>query len=372
MKSGEIQQLLEPLPHLPGVYRYFNNTGKLIYVGKAKDLRQRVSSYFTKKPDNQKTQNLLKNIHHVEFTIVDTERDAFLLEDSLIKNLQPRYNINLKDDKSYPYIVIKNESFARVYLTRKVIMDGSEYFGPFTNVGKIRELLELIRSIIPLRTNHLDLFLRITEKGKLNVSPQYYMSDGKREDEQILTEADYDKGLQQVRNMLKGKMASLIIFLRKEMKNSVSKMEFEKAEALRHKLEFIQQYKASSVVVNTKVGDLDVFAIIVKNTKIFVNYLMIRKGTIVGTKTTILQRELDISREKMLISAIIHIRKRIKSSVRELVVPFFIDYPDTTLRITVPKKGNKKKLLNLSLKNLTYFSTRFNKSSATKTEENNH
>lgn len=179
MQSSKIQQVLENLPHLPGIYKYYNHSEKLIYVGKAKDLRKRVASYFTKTSEDQKTRNLVKNIHQIEFTIVDTERDALLLEDSLIKNFQPYYNINRKDDKSYPYIVIKNEPFPRVFLTHNIVMDGSEYFGPFTQVGKIRELLELLRSIIPMRKNHLELFLRVTKKGNLKVSPEYYMKGGR-------------------------------------------------------------------------------------------------------------------------------------------------------------------------------------------------
>lgn len=173
MTSEKIDQILKSLPHLPGVYKYFNKSGELIYVGKAKNLRKRVASYFTKEPESRKARNLVASIHHLEFTIVDTERDALLLENSLIKQNQPRYNISLKDDKTYPYIIIKNEPFAWVFLTRNLIKDGSEYFGPFTNVGKIRELLELIRTLVPLRKNHSELFIRVTEKGKLKVSPEY-------------------------------------------------------------------------------------------------------------------------------------------------------------------------------------------------------
>lgn len=167
MKSEKIQQLLENLPHLPGVYKYFNKAGTLIYVGKAKNLHKRVASYFTKEPENRKTSKLIENIHNVEYTIVNTEQDALLLENSLIKHFQPRYNISLKDDKTYPYIVIKNEPFPRVFLTRNVIEDGSEYFGPFTNVSKLRGLLELLRTLVPLRKNHTELFIRVIEKRKL-------------------------------------------------------------------------------------------------------------------------------------------------------------------------------------------------------------
>ncbi len=356
MTNKKFRQLLESLPHLPGVYKYFDEAGIPIYVGKAKDLKKRVTSYFTKEPENYKTRKLVEKIHHIEFTIVDTERDAFLLENSLIKNFQPRYNINLKDDKSYPYIVIKNEPFPRVFLTRNIVRDGSEYFGPFTDVGKIRELLQLIRSLIPLRINQLELFLRISKKGKLKVSPEYYLSDAGRTEVEILTEEDYSRGLQQVRDILKGSLSSVITNVQDQMKECVRKMEFEEAEILRLKLEFMQGYRERSIVVNVKMGDLDVFTILVKDSLAFVNYLQVRKGNIVQTKNVTLDRKLEESQEMMLVFAIAHLRKRMDSSVKELVVPFPIDYPDTTLVITVPMRGDKKKLLDLSMKNVTYSS----------------
>jgi excinuclease ABC subunit C len=356
MKSEKIQQFLENLPHLPGVYKYFNKAGKLIYVGKAKDLRKRVTSYFTKEPENRKTFNLIENIDYLEFTIVNTEQDALLLENSLIKHFQPRYNINLKDDKTYPYIVIKNESFPRVFLTRNVIQDGSEYFGPYTSVVKIRELLELIRSLVPLRKNHTELFIRLTEKGKLKVSPEYYMKGVMEHEEKILTKEDYDVGLHKVRDIIKGKFASLIKPLRNQMKDCIRKMEFEKAEVLQQKLEFIQEYRASSMVVNTKVENLDVFTIRVNDDQAFVNYLLVRKGSIVKTKTVNFSRNPDESEEDIMTSAISQLQKEFKSNVQELVVPFSIKHPDPKLTISIPKKGIKKKLLNLSKKNLDYFS----------------
>lgn len=372
MTSREIQQFLKTLPHLPGVYKYFDNSRKPIYVGKAKDLRKRVSSYFTKTHESQRIRNLVKNIHHIEFTIVDTEREALLLEDSLIKHLRPRYNIDLKDDKSYPYIVIKNESFPRIILTRKIMMDGSEYFGPFTNVGKIRELLELIRTSIPLRKNNLDLFLRITHKNELKVSPEYYMSDGRGKDEEILTEADYEKGLQQVRDILKGKMTPLIAVLQQQMKNYVDELEFEKAEVLQHKIEFMREYKADSVVVNGKVGDLDVFTIILKNTKAFINYLLVRKGAIVQSQTMTFMRKQNDSEKDILVSAIVYLQKKNNSAATELVVPFPIKYVDPTVVITIPKRGIKKKLLDLSMKNLDYRSDKINQSSNIEIEANDY
>lgn len=362
MTSEKIQQMLATLPHLPGVYKYFNKAGELIYVGKAKNLRKRVASYFTKEYDSKKTRNLVESIHRLEFTIVNTERDALLLEDSLIKHFQPRYNINLKDDKSYPYVVIKKEPFPRVFLVRNLIKDGSEYFGPFTNVGKIKEMLDLIRTLVPLRKNHTELFIRITENGKLKVSPEYYMKDGEQ-DERLMTEEEYNKGLQQVRDIFNGKFASIIRPLRKQLKEYIGKMEFEKAERLQQKLDFIKEYRTSSEVINTKMGDLDVFTIRIKGTQVFVNFLQVRKSAILQTKTFTFKRKPDTSIEEILVSAILHLQKKIKSPGKELIVPFAIAYPDPEFTITVPKKGLKRKLLNLSMKNLNYFCDNINHNS---------
>ena len=368
MKSEKIQQLLENLPHLPGIYKYFDNDGTLIYVGKAKNLRKRVASYFTKEPENRKTLNLIENIDHLEFTIVNTEQDALLLENSLIKHFQPRYNINLKDDKSFPFIVITKEAFPRVFLTRNVIHDGSEYFGPFTSVVKIRELLDLIRTLFPLRKNNTELFIRITKKGNLKVSPEYYMKNAVGKKDEILTEEEYNIGVKKVRDIIKGKFASVIKPLRQQMKECIIKMEFEKAEVLQQKLEFIQEYRASSMVVNTKLEDLDVFTIQISENQAFVNYLLVRKGAIVKTKTVIFNRNPDELKEDILISAIIHLRKEFKSYVQELILPFSIKHPDSTLIITVPKRGIKRRLLDLSIKNLDYFSDKINESSQIEVE----
>ena len=368
MTSEKTKLLLEPIPHFPGVYRYFNKDGELIYVGKAKDLRKRVASYFTKEPESRKVRHLVNSIHHLEFTIVDTERDALLLENSLIKHYQPRYNINLKDDKTYPYIVIKNEPFPRIFLTRNVIKDGSEYFGPYTNVGKTRGLLEFVRTLIPIRTNNHNLFIRVTDEGMLRVNPEYYLKEVNGQTDEILTEEDYEKGLRQVRDIFKGKLGPVITILQEQIKDCVRKMEFEKASILRNKLEFIQEYSASSVVVNAKVRDSDVFTILIKESESFVNYLQVRKGAIVHTKTVTLKRELEESQEEILISAIVHLQKKSKSNAHELIVPFSIEFPDTTLTITVPKRGIKRKLLDLSRKNLIYYSEQINNKKGIKAE----
>lgn len=354
MKNEKIQQLIENLPHLPGVYKYFNKEGELIYVGKAKDLRKRVTSYFTKEPENKKTYNLVKNIHHLEFTIVNTEQESLLLEDSLIKHFQPRYNINLKDDKSFPYIVITNEAFPRVFLTRNLIKDGSEYFGPFTSAVRVCELLELIRSLIPLRKHNQELFIRITEEGKLKVSPEYYLKKGIQKEAQ-LTEEDYNIGIQQVRAVFKGKFATIIKPLRKQMKACLEKMDFEKAEMLHQTIEFIQQYRASGKMINAGLRDMDVFTILIEKNQAFVNYLQVKKGTILHTKTFPFKNKNGESKEDALIAAISHFHKKLKSNALELIVPFSIEHPDPVFSITVPKKGIKKRLIDISRINLIYF-----------------
>ena len=233
MTSQEFKQIVHTLPHQPGVYKYYDKEDHLLYVGKAKDLRKRVSSYFVKRLDNFKTRKLVQNIHHLEFTIVDSEQDAFLLENSLIKQFQPKFNINLKDDKSYPFIVIKNEPFPRVFLTRRLIKDGSEYLGPFTGVWRVRELLEFIRGHIALRTCNLLLTENNIRKGKFKVCLEYHLGNCKGPCEGLQTAEDYQEGLQQVKNILKGNLAPVIASFREEMHLHAGKLEFERAEVLR-------------------------------------------------------------------------------------------------------------------------------------------
>ncbi|TAN00040.1 MAG: excinuclease ABC subunit C, partial [Chitinophagaceae bacterium] len=354
--------------HQPGVYKYFDEGNKLIYVGKAKDLRKRVSSYFVKTQDNYKTRKLVQNIHHLEFTIVDTEQDAFLLENSLIKQFQPRYNINLKDDKSYPYVVIKNEPFPRVFLTRRIIKDGSEYIGPFTSVGKVRELLEFIRTYIPLRTCGLSLTTRLIKSGKYKVCLEYHLGNCKGPCEGLQTEEDYQKGLQQVRNILKGNITSVINRLKEEMLEDAAKLEYEKAEVVKKKIESLQDYNAKSSVVSSHVGDVDVFSIVTDGYQAYVNYLQVMNGSIIQTKTITLERRIEESNEDTLLFAIAHLREKMNSFTNEIVIPFHIEYPDNNLIITVPKAGDKKKLLDLSLKNVNYFMEEMKKKKMLKLE----
>jgi excinuclease ABC subunit C len=355
MTSEEYKHISAGIPISPGIYKYYDIQDQLIYVGKAKNLRKRVASYFTKTFTNFKTHELVNRITRIEFTIVNSEQDAFLLENALIKQFQPRFNINLKDDKSYPYIVIKNEPFPRVFLTRKKIDDGSEYLGPFTSVGKVRELLDFIKQTIQLRTCSLNLTEKNIEKGKFKVCLEYHLGNCKGPCEGLQTDEDYGQGLQQLKNLMKGKMGPVIQYFSNEMKMQATAMEFEKAEQLRKKIEFIERYQGKSVIVSTKLEDIDVFFIVKQNDIAFVNYLMVQNGTIVQTKTLTVETHLDESIGEILSFTIAQLRTTFGSQAKEIVIPFGIEYTEPEVIITVPKGGDKKKLVDLSEKNVHYF-----------------
>ena len=355
MTQKEFQELAGTLPQEPGIYKYYNEEGELLYVGKAKNIRKRVSSYFNKSINSYKTHELVRRIRRIEFTIVHTEQDAFLLENSLIKQYQPLFNINLKDDKTYPYIVIKNEPFPRVFLTRQKIEDGSQYFGPYTSVGKVRELLDFIKQTIPLRTCPLNLTPRNIEKGKFKVCLEYHLGNCKGPCEAYQSEEDYDENIRQIKNILKGNLGEVIQHFKKEMKGLAESLEFEKAEAVRKKINYLENYQSRSIVVNTSLKDVDVFNI-VKDTEIaYVNYLMVNNGAIIQTKTIRVETHLDETIEETLAAAIGQLRTTFHSDAKEIVVPFDIEYDEPEVLITVPKAGDKKKLLDLSQKNAQYF-----------------
>ena len=293
MTTASFQQIVQTIPTQPGIYKYYNEGHELLYVGKAKNLKKRISSYFNKNLSSYKTHELVQRIHLIEFTIVDSEQDAFLLENSLIKQFRPKYNIQLKDDKSFPYIVIKNEHFPRVFLTRRKINDGSEYLGPYTSVGKVRELLEFIRQNIPLRNCKLNLTPQNIQKKKFKVCLEYHLGNCKGPCEGLQTKEDYQEGLVQIKNLLKGNLSPVIHKFSKEMKAHSENMEFEKAEMVRKKIEHLQQYQSKSTIVNNKLGTMDVFTILEEGKIAYVNYLMVENGTIVQTKTITLEKKLD-------------------------------------------------------------------------------
>lgn len=355
MTASEFQKLAHTIPHQPGIYKYFDGDDVLLYVGKAKDLRKRVSSYFSKTFTTYKTHELVQRIRAIQFTIVNSEHDAFLLENSLIKEYQPRYNINLKDDKTYPFIVIKKEPFPRVFLTRQRINDGSEYLGPFTSTGKVRELLSFIKQYIPLRTCKLPLTQTNIQKGKFKVCLEYHLGNCKGPCESLQSETDYNDGLQQVRNMLKGNLSAVISHFKSEMQEAAAEMAFEKAELIRKKIEHLENYEAKSIIVSKYLSNLDVFSMAREAQWAYVNYLMVQNGTIVQTHTAPLETKLEESDEEVLSFAVANLRTIFNSLSNEIIVPFPIEFPEPSILITVPKAGDKKKLLELSEKNVNYF-----------------
>jgi excinuclease ABC subunit C len=355
MTSKEFHDISHTIPTNPGVYKYYDAQNELLYVGKAKNLRKRVSSYFTKSFTNYKTHELVQRIRRIEFTIVNSEQDAFLLENSLIKQFQPRFNIDLKDDKSYPYIVFKNEPFPRVFLTRRKIADGSTYLGPFTSVAKVRELLDFIKATIQLRTCKLNLTESNISKGKFRVCLEYHLGNCKGPCEAHQSEEDYEAGLQQIKNILRGNLGPVINHFRNEMKQHASDLNFEKAEIVRKKIEHLENFQSRSVIVSSREANADVFSILRDNDLAYVNYLMVQNGTIVQTHTSRLQTHLDEPDEDVLSFAVAQLRSTFNSMSGEIIVPFPINYPEEGIMITVPKSGDKKKLLDLSEKNVNYF-----------------
>ncbi len=359
MTEAELKKVLPGIPAQPGIYKYFDADKKLLYVGKAKHLRKRVSSYFTKTLQSYKTQELVRRIHTIEFTVVNSEQDAFFLENSLIKQYQPVFNIDLKDDKSYPFIVIKKEPFPRVFLTRKKIHDGSQYLGPFTSVAKVRDLIEFIRQNIPIRNCKLKLSETNIKKGKFKVCLEYHLGNCKGPCEGLQSLEDYQSNMEQVKNLLKGNLSPVIRQLKEEMKSFAFEMNFEKAEITRKKIEHLENYNATSTVVNPRMGDADVFSILLNENKAFLNYMMVQNGSIIQTENIQLESHLGETEKEILEFAVSFIRNKFESISPEIIVPVEIELLDEQLRITAPKAGEKKKLLELSQKNVAVFVDEF-------------
>jgi len=356
MSGFDYRKALEEIPHRPGVYQYWDANGQLIYIGKAKDLKNRVSSYFVKTNQlNGKTRVLVRKINRITFTIVDTEIDAWLLENSLIKKHQPRYNVMLKDDKTYPWIVIKNERFPRVFPTRKHIKDGSRYFGPYASVGMMHAMMETIRELFPLRTCNLALTPENISKGKFKVCLEYQIGNCKGPCEGYQSEEDYEQNLDDIRDILNGKISVVIKRLKAQLDDAAAKLNFEYAHHLKSKLELLDRYQSKSTVVSSSITNVDVFSIASDQSYAFVNYLKVMNGVIIQTQTVEMKKRLDETDEELLSLAIPEIRSRFNSNSKEIIVPFDIDIEAENLRFTVPKQGEKKNLLDLSLKNVLYF-----------------
>lgn len=356
MDHFDYRKEIQNIPHKPGVYQYWDAQNQLIYIGKAKDLRNRVSSYFVNDRQlNAKTRVLVKKIAKITFTIVDTEIDAWLLENSLIKKHQPRYNVMLKDDKTYPWIVIKNETFPRIFWTRKVIKDGSKYFGPYASVAMMHTILDVIKEIFPLRTCNLKLSEEAIKSGKYKVCLEYQIGNCVGPCEGLQSEEDYQKNIVLIEDILQGKTSIVINKLKNDLALAVSQLNFEEAERIKHKLELLANYQSKSTVVNTSLSNIDVFSIASENDIAFVNFLKIMNGAIIQTQTIELKKRLDESDEDLLSLAIPEFRSRFKSSSKEIVAPFDVGLESENLKFTVPQRGEKKKLLDLSLKNVLYF-----------------
>lgn len=355
MTKEAFGEIASSIPHQPGCYKYYSETNELLYVGKAKDLRKRVGSYFNKTVDNYKTRRLVNLIHHIEYTVTNTEHDAFLLENSLIKHYQPKFNIDLKDDKTYPYIVIKNEPFPRVFLTRRVIRDGSEYLGPFTGVWRVKELISLIKQNIPLRTCNLNLSPHNIAKGKYKVCLEYHLGNCKGPCEGLQMEDDYAENIQYIRHILKGNTGEVIKGLKQQMAEYAGALKFEKAEIIRQKISAIQDYQSKSTVVNPHLGNVDVACILSDNSHAFVNYMMVAEGSIIYAKTIQVEKKLDETDSDILSIALDRLRETFHSNAKEVIVPMEVDVTQTDLRVTIPKAGDKKKLLDMAIKNAEIF-----------------
>ena len=356
MKTEDFKAISETIPHEPGVYRFLDEEGTILYVGKAKSLKNRLSSYFGDKKHTQyKTVLLTRNAHHIEFTVVETEHDALLLENSLIKKFQPRYNVMLKDGKSYTYICIKNELFPKVFFTRKMIRDGSVYFGPYTSKYRVNILLEIIRKLFQLRTCSYQFTTEGIARGKFKVCLEYHIKNCLGPCEGFETEQNYMAKIDQVKNILKGNLGNVKKYITDTMKEHAENLEFEQAQMLKEKLIAFEDYQSSSTVVSTTIKDIDVFAIVTDETMAYVNYLKIVNGTLVNTDIAEMQMNLDDDPADLLSFVIPTIRERFESNAPEVVVPILITLPDPKIVITVPQIGDKKKLLELAETNIDYF-----------------
>jgi excinuclease ABC subunit C len=355
LTKEQFQSIASTIPHQPGVYKYFDETDTIIYVGKAKDLRKRVASYFSKDHADFKTRRLVYAIDRIEFTIVSTEQESLLLESSLIKHYQPRYNILLRDDKSYPHVVIKNEEFPRIFLTRKIIRDGSTYLGPFTSVWQVRDMLNVLRENLPIRTCDLPLTEATIQKGKYKECLQYHIGNCKAPCIGKQSKEDYNWYVQQIKEILKGKTSEIKKIYTKEMQAYAAAMQFEKAELIKQKLHYLEDYCAKSAIVHTSIDNVDVISYqAVGELDVVVNFLGVLNGTIVHSKTIVMRRQEQESDEDVVSYVYNEFREQFSSTATEVIAAMPLQV-EANIACTQPKQGDKKKLLDLSQQNTSYF-----------------
>ncbi|ALJ05830.1 excinuclease ABC subunit C [Pseudalgibacter alginicilyticus] len=354
MPETTLELQLKTLPNAPGVYQYYDEEGTILYVGKAKNLKKRVSSYFTKTHDNGKTRVLVKKIVSIKHIVVDTETDALLLENNLIKKHQPRYNVMLKDDKSYPWICIKKERFPRVFSTRRVFKDGSEYFGPYTSMKTVSTLLDLIKGLYHLRTCNYVLSEENIEKGKYKVCLEYHLGNCKGACEGLETEAEYQGNITAIKEILKGNFKDSLSQFKVQMKQYANDLKFEEAQKIKEKIDVLENYQAKSTIVNPKISNVDVFSIMSDESYGYVNFLQLSYGSIIRSHTLEIKKKLEETDKELLELAITEIRQRFHSKSKEIYVPFKVDLGDN-IKVTIPKLGDKKHILDLSLRNAKYY-----------------
>lgn len=343
------------LPESPGCYQYLNENGEIIYVGKAKNLKRRVYSYFSKEHQSRKTAMLVSKIRDIKYVVVNTEEDALLLENNLIKRYKPHYNVLLKDDKTYPSICITNEYFPRIFKTRKIIRNGSIYFGPYSHIPTLNSLLELIKNLYPLRTCHLPLTPENIRNGKFNVCLEYHIKNCKAPCIAKESHEDYMKYIQEAKEILKGNTAEIERELLKQMQQLASEMKFEEAQMIKQKYDLLENYRSKSEVVSQILHNIDVFSIEDDEQSAFINYLHVTNGCINQAFTFEYKKKLNESAEDLLMLGITEMRERYQSHSKEIIVPFPISYELGNLTVTVPQKGEKKKLLDLSLLNVRQY-----------------
>jgi excinuclease ABC subunit C len=353
VKNEHLKNIIASLPDKPGVYQYFDKDGKIIYVGKAKRLKKRVSSYFTKQHDSAKLRILVSKIADIKTLIVEREEDALLLENNLIKKYQPRYNVMLKDDKTFPWICIKNEPFSRVFSTRNVLKDGSAYFGPYTSGKMVKIMLDFIHKTYKIRTCSLALNTKDIAEGKFKICLEHHIGNCKGPCEGLQTEQDYMQNIDHIKNILKGNIKEVINWLETEMHRLAKNYEFEEAEEIKQKLQLLKNYQSKSTIVNPAIHNIDVFSIYDTEKAAYVNFIKVSNGSIIQSHTVEIKKRLDETKETLLAFAITDIRDKVHSNAEEILLPIEIDYP--VKKVTVPQRGDKKKLLELSERNAKYF-----------------
>lgn len=354
MSKTDLDIKLKTIPESAGVYQYLDKEGTIIYVGKAKNLKKRVSSYFTKNHDSGKTRVLVKRIADIKFIVVETETDALLLENNLIKKHKPRYNVLLKDDKSYPWICIKKERFPRVFPTRRLIKDGSEYFGPYTSMKTVHTLLDLIKGLYQLRTCNYDLAEDKIEDGKYKVCLEYHLGNCQGPCEGYQTEDDYQENIKAIREIIKGNFKDSLGQFKQQMKTYAEKMLFEDAQRIKEKIQVLENYQAKSTIINPRISNVDVFSIVSDESFGYVNFLQISYGSIIRSHTLEIKKKLDETDKELLELAIVEIRERFNSKSKEIYVPFKVNIGEQ-IKVTVPQLGDKKHILDLSLRNAKYY-----------------